>query len=74
MPNSGDALIDWMEANGVEVTRENYIDAAFGNTPPDPWTADDEAELPEELQDWDLFKEIDGDLIYMEKKPPPEAK
>lgn len=39
-----------MRRNGIELTRENYIAVNWGNTPPMPWTAEAEAELPLELQ------------------------
>ena len=45
-----DSLLRWMKANGVAVTRDNYIQLAWGSEPPDPWTPEHEAELPEELQ------------------------
>ena len=40
-----------LEAAGEPVTRENYIGANWNDDPPDPWTPEDEAELPEFLQD-----------------------
>lgn len=39
-----------MKANGVAITRDNYIQLAWGSEPPDPWTPEHEAELPEELR------------------------
>jgi hypothetical protein len=36
------------------VTRENYIDLAYGQDVPE-WTPEMEGELPEELQDWSQF-------------------
>jgi len=35
--------------------RERYIRRAWGNPIPEPWTAELEAELPAELQDWSQF-------------------
>jgi hypothetical protein len=32
--------------------------------PPDPWTAEYEMQLPEELQDWSLYGVEQGMLIY----------
>jgi hypothetical protein len=45
-----DSLLRWMKANGVAITRDNYIQLAWGSEPPDPWTPEHEAELPEELR------------------------
>jgi len=56
--------IDLMKEAGVKVTRESFIDVAYLGTPPDPWTALDEGELPDELQDWSLFEERGADLVY----------
>ena len=43
-------VVRYMRHLGIEITRENYI--AFNwSTIPDPWTAEDEAQLPEELQE-----------------------
>jgi len=45
-----------MRAVGIEVTRDGYIRAAYGdNDIPKSWTPEHEMELPEELQDWTLF-------------------
>jgi hypothetical protein len=39
---------------GLPVTRENYLNVAFlGNPPEEPLDGGLEAELPEELQQWD---------------------
>jgi hypothetical protein len=45
-----DRLLEWMKRNGVAITREKYIALAYGSDGPDKWTAEDEADLPEELQ------------------------
>jgi hypothetical protein len=58
-----DPVISWMEANDVAVTRDNYIALNWGRDVPDPWTAEDEMELPEQLQDWDQFESVDGEFI-----------
>ena len=47
-----------MKEAGIPVTRENYIATNLGEPLPE-WTAELEAELPEELQDWSLF-EVEG--------------
>lgn len=45
-----DPLVKWMRDHGIAVTRENYIDLAWGNDVPEPWDAEAESRLPEELQ------------------------
>jgi hypothetical protein len=45
-----DPLLEFMKKNGIEITRENYLDLAYGQERPDPWTPEYEAELPRELQ------------------------
>jgi len=51
-----DPLALTMRAVGIEVTRDGYIRAAYGdNDIPKSWTPEHEMELPEELQDWTLF-------------------
>jgi hypothetical protein len=59
-----DALIARLRRVGLAVTRKNYIYASYGSTRPEPWTAENEMHLPEELQDWSLFKLVDGELQY----------
>jgi hypothetical protein len=39
-----------LDAGNIPLTRENYIDLAYGGTPPDPWTVEHEMELPEPFQ------------------------
>ena len=55
-------LIELMKKAGTPVTRENYIEMAWG-LPLPPWTAELEMELPEELQDWSLFEQKNGELV-----------
>jgi hypothetical protein len=43
---------------GFKPTRQNYIDLIFLGDPPVPWTAEDEADLPESLQDWSIFEPL----------------
>jgi hypothetical protein len=45
-----DFLLEWMKKHIVPITRETYLELAYGNELPDPWTPEHEAELPEELQ------------------------
>ncbi len=57
------ALLKWMKLHDVKITREAYIQLAYGNDVPDPWTPEHEAELPEELQmseQMDLFAGSSG--------------
>ncbi len=48
----------------MPVTRQNYIEMAFGGAPPDPWTVEDEEALPEELQDFSVFGPEMEDAMY----------
>lgn len=57
-----DDLIELMKKANVPVTRESYIEMAWG-LPLPPWTAELERELPKELQDWSLFKVQNGELV-----------
>jgi len=57
---------DFMKELGIEVTRESYINVAWADQIPDPWTAEEEGMLPEELQDWDLFELVNGELVLKE--------
>jgi hypothetical protein len=50
--NTDDPVSELLRAAGMAVTRENWIDVAYGDEVPDPWTAEDESDLPEALQDW----------------------
>ena len=45
-----------MLEDGIPITRKNYVAFNWGKKPK-PWTAEHEAELPEELQDWSAFDE-----------------
>jgi hypothetical protein len=54
-----DGIVQRLRQADLPVTRENYIKTNW--TPdimPDPWTAEYEAELPEELQDYDRFPDL----------------
>ena len=57
-----DPVIEMLDALGLPATRQNYIDLNWSPLP-DPWTPDDESELPEELQDWTRFEVQDGELV-----------
>ena len=47
-----DNLVALLQAAGRPVTRQDWIDLNYGRDVPSPWTALEECELPEELQDW----------------------
>jgi hypothetical protein len=51
-----DPILHAMLEDGIPITRENYVEFNLGEQP-EPWTAEHEAELPEELQDWSAFDE-----------------
>jgi len=55
-----------MKEAGIPVTRENYYIAMNWGEPVPEWTAELEAELPEELQDWSLF-EVKGQELKLKK-------
>jgi len=43
---------------GIPITRENYIEVAYFREPPEEWTAEDEMQLPKQLQDWSKVSRI----------------
>jgi hypothetical protein len=43
--------IAWMQKNGIEVTRENYLFHAYLGDPPEVLGPEEEADLPEELRE-----------------------
>lgn len=46
-------LADLKKILGTDkVTREQYINFIYMGEPPEEWTAEDEADMPEELRDW----------------------
>jgi len=57
-------LVATMKRLDIPFTRENYIDLAYGNDVPNPWTPEHEEELPEELQDWQRF-EMRGETMVL---------
>ena len=59
-------VIDLMKQAGIPITRENYINTNWGD-PDLEWTAELEAELPEELQDWSVFELVDGEFVLKAK-------
>lgn len=45
-----DIVLEKMKQLGVPVTRKNYLDFAYFGTPPAELSAEQEAELPPEIQ------------------------
>jgi hypothetical protein len=45
-----DHITEWLKSKGHAVTRKNYLNVAYMGAPPAELTAEQEAELPEELQ------------------------
>ncbi len=54
-----DHVVALLRAAGQPVTRENWIDLAYGVDVPVPWTPEDELGLPEALQDWSKVVLVD---------------
>ncbi|NIJ43262.1 hypothetical protein FHS78_003574 [Parvibaculum indicum] len=55
-----DPVVEALERYKVPVTRSNWIKFSYPDGPPKPWTAEHEAELPEELQ---LKSKEDGSIF-----------
>jgi hypothetical protein len=45
-----DEIVEYLKQHNIPVTRENYLDIAYMGNPPDVLDAEEEADLPEELQ------------------------
>lgn len=45
-------LVAWLKELKIPITRDNYIQACWGDDPPNPWNAEAEDQIPKELQDW----------------------
>jgi len=70
MSGAADDMLAWMESEGLDITRENYIAFNWGSGITE-WTPEHEAELPEELQDWSQFMaDKSGELVYTGKLAP----
>ena len=54
-----DCVVRWLKEVGIPLTRRNYLNAAYLGTPPKELSAEEEAELPEQIQRADIF--IDGE-------------
>lgn len=50
------AIVTTLYKEGEDITRESYIAHNWAGLDVSDWTAENEAELPEELQDWSLFR------------------
>lgn len=50
MTKYSDPVVDWLKKNNQEVNRKNYLNVAYLGAPPPELSAEEEAELPEELQ------------------------
>jgi hypothetical protein len=49
---SEDYVTQWLRKKGIPVTRKNWLNVAYMGAPPAELSAEEEAELPEELQRW----------------------
>ena len=49
-----DPILHAMLEDGIRSRGRIYVEFNWGEQP-EPWTAEHEAELPEELQNWSLF-------------------
>ena len=55
--NDPDPILARLKELGGPVTRDRYLGlACVGTCKKEDWSAEDEADLPEELQDWSRFK------------------
>jgi len=54
--SSQDVAVELLKKARVPVTRENYLNMAYLGNPPKELEAEQEAELPKELQDWRKFQ------------------
>jgi hypothetical protein len=45
-----------MKKHGLPIRRDLFIHLNWMGSPPDPWTIEDELELPEELRDSSRFE------------------
>jgi hypothetical protein len=47
---TSDVVLHMMKRDGIPLTRQNYLDMAYPTGLPHPWTAELEAELPQQFQ------------------------
>jgi hypothetical protein len=43
-------MVEWLKKHNIAVTRRNYLTVAYLGDPPAELSAEEEAELPEEIQ------------------------
>ena len=70
-------IVKWLEELKIPVTRQSFIDLNWGDNVPDPWNAEAEYEIPEELQDWSWLPhpgnpETDYASSDIPPEPPPD--
>ena len=59
MPSlADDPVARYLRSKGIKVDRQTWIDFNWGSTPPEPWTAEAESMLPDELQEGELQEEL----------------
>lgn len=61
-----DLLVRYMTERDIPVTRENYLSLAWPDGPPNPWTAELEAQLPERIRS--SLPDADSDSDYVEMR------
>jgi len=57
-----DFIINYMKKNKIPITREGYLNRAYPDGIPQPWTAEHEAGLPDEIRH---FKHVGSVLSKM---------
>jgi hypothetical protein len=67
-----DLVVQMMHRYNIPMTRENYLQIAYGGDLPDPWTAAHEDELPAALQDWSKVYFVPGKDLSGSSEPGPE--
>lgn len=55
-----DYVLEHMKQYKIPETRENYLDLAYLGNPPEPLSAEQEAELPEQFQQ---FKQPESEAV-----------
>jgi hypothetical protein len=69
-------VVEGLRAIGVEPTRDAVIDAMWGSETPEPWTVENELQLPPEMRDFSwLDKDVEarehpGAAVEEEGDPP----
>jgi hypothetical protein len=51
-----DIIVEKLKKVGLPVTRENYLLFAYLGNPPGKLSAEEEAQLPRELQRWEVIR------------------